>query len=246
MKRKLVCVHGNPGQPTDYSRILKNNLFQNFDHAFFDSSLNKSALLSDDIQQLASLFPDDTEINYICYSWGSYLTLQYLIKSGKTADTIVMLNPTLYSSEGISPLIRGLAAIPILGNLLLGRLAPGLAGSFIEKSFAPESPNLEVSKELTEFLAKAAVWRRAMRRKEEMYQNPIKDIPKIANKIIIIRGKEDHSIAWNSQNAVVQLLQSHNTVSINAIDGAGHNLLWSHLPETVDVLKGSDYGKSLS
>jgi pimeloyl-ACP methyl ester carboxylesterase len=244
MSRKLICVHGNPGHPTDFFRLVREEFFVNREKSFFDGRVSENALLSEDFDQLSTFITEEEEVDFICYSWGCYLTVKYLTAKRVKANTIIMLNPTLTVNEGVSSLVRGLAASPLVGKFLLARMAPKLTLDFIAKSFAPERPSMEVSNELTEAYSTSSMWHQAMIRKEQMFRSPILEIPKIANEIVLVRGDYDQSVPWDGQKPMVQFLQSQNSVTIKAIEGASHNLLWSHLPKTVDVLRGSNNGKS--
>ena len=250
MKANLICIHGNPGQPENFSEILKLEAFTNSNPIFFGAEEVTTLTLEEQFEELEEIVKAfDTPCDFLCYSWGSFLCLKFLLERGLRARRVIMINPTLSVKDGVSGILTILSQTPLINKLLFGVLAKSLAQDFVKKSFAPHSADPALSKKLTDKLQSAGVWCDAIVRKNEMAANPLEELSEIAEKILVIFGSDDQSVPFSSQRHVVQELQKYNHLEICEIKGAGHSLLWTHQDDVHKIItkfRGQNDGKSCS
>ena len=193
--------------------------------------------------------PFETPCDYLCYSWGSFLCLKFLLERGVKARQIILINPTIFSKTGVSGILTILSQTPLVSKLMFGALAKSLSADFVKKTFAPLKADPTLSKKLTDKLESARVWCDAIVRKNEMAGSPLEDLSEIAEKILIIFGSDDKSVPFQTQMQVVQELQKSNHLEICEVKGAGHSLLWTHGDEVhklITKFRGQNDGKSSS
>src|SRR5215207_7560305 len=73
----------------------------------------------------------------IAYSYGCYLTLRAHQDGALPRVPVVLVNPHLVASEGISGVVGFLLGIPVIGRSLIGKGLPQRVDEHLAKVFAP-------------------------------------------------------------------------------------------------------------
>ncbi len=241
MSQLIVTIHGNPGVASDFDDVL--------------AALNANAKLSriarpKEGASLATLISQiDREVTtqacdeviVIAYSWGSYLALQWALTAQKKPTLLVLVNPTLSSHNPIPSFLRHLTNLPVLGKLLLNKLAKSKTPEFVSHSFAPAKPTPTQRERMTTQLLDPDMWKGAIEYKLVQQENPLPTSRHLTGvKTLVIRGAQDASVEWLPQRDLLNAILGGNAhYTLEEIAGAGHALPWTHASALADLIRNA-------
>ena len=166
----------------------------------------------------------------IAYSYGCYLTLRAHQDGALPRVPVVLVNPHLVASEGISGVVGFLLGIPVIGRSLIGKGLPQRVDEHLAKVFAPATPPESLRRELDD----PDLWLRAARWKQTMATTPLKPIdPTSFAALRIVIGTADGSSPWQHHTGAFKTPPGD--AVITRVEGAGHALHVTHPDRVADV-----------
>jgi pimeloyl-ACP methyl ester carboxylesterase len=166
----------------------------------------------------------------IAYSFGCYLTLRAHQDGALPKKPVVLVNPHLVASEGISGVVGFLLGLPVVGRSLIGKGLPQRVDEHLAKVFAPATPPETLRRDLVD----PDLWLRAARWKQTMATTPLKPIdPASFAALRIVIGTADVSSPW--QHHTGAFASAPGDALITRVEGAGHALHVTHPDRVADV-----------
>jgi pimeloyl-ACP methyl ester carboxylesterase len=166
----------------------------------------------------------------IAYSYGCYLTLRAHQDGALPGKPVVLVNPHLVASDGISGVVGFLLGLPVVGKSLIGKGLPQRVDEHLAKVFAPATPPDNLRKELGD----PDLWLRAARWKQTMATTPLSPIdPASFAALRIVIGTADGSSPWQHHTGTFKTPPAD--AIITRVDGAGHALHVTHPDRVADV-----------
>jgi acyl-CoA synthetase (AMP-forming)/AMP-acid ligase II len=152
---------------------------------------------------------------------------------------VVFISPTLIAENPLSGFAVTLTGLPVLGSMLLNKLANKKSHEFIEKSFYPQKPSPQQRAGLHKKLNRALIWKGAIRYKQQQQKSGLQNLKIPADaEVIIVRGELDASVTWSLQeNALRALIPDWNRVAIHVIEKAGHALPWTEPDRVARIVR---------
>ena len=240
MNQLIVALHGNPGNITDFYSVIEELGIDGKADAIIHhrplAGMNIHKLVVDIEENIASF--KKREITVIAYSWGCYLACRWLAISKLNISKIIFISPTLIAENPVSPLAVIITKIPILGNLILNRIAKTKSIEFIEKCFYPQIPSPQNQALLYNQLNSPVIWKGAINYKHQQQKIGIAGLKKFDDiKVIVVRGELDSSVnRLVQENALRTLSLDWGKVRMHEIKNAGHALLWTHAKQIAQRL----------
>lgn len=215
----LVCFHGSPGTPADFS-LLERQLQGKFSKPVKMVREFRSGYEGG----VVSTVKDSIVIGY---SWGSVEALRRAAESDDVRG-VVLISPYLFPENRLSFFKKILLHTPILWKLLLKLMSNGIIDSFLNKSSSPE-PVPEEYRKSAEALKDINILRRSALEKEQGGFSPILALQRISGRSIpvaLIWGDLDQT---SSERQQLEPIRSVVPLRLeNKIKGAGHALVWTH------------------
>lgn len=243
MNRLYVALCGNPGTPGDLDGILEkvagaDNVLR-FKRP--PEGVGLDQLLAKLEGEAAAKKPDSIVV--IAYSWGAYLALKWAQVTKQSIESLVLINPTLVAENPLSGAIKLISGLPVLGNVLLNKVAQSKTPEFIEHSFAPLTPSAEARQSMEANLNQPAAWKEAIAYKILQQNHPLEG-KKVAAKVLVIRALEDKAISWEPQReALDSLVGMGDNLILHQIEKAGHALPWTHPQVVADLINSTLAGE---
>lgn len=204
---KILCLHGSPGGPEDFSLIKK-----------MINDPSADFIVPDRYQK--EEMPKEVDV-IIAYSWGSAVYLQSNIKAKK----VIFISPFVFGKKKASDFIATL-----LSHFPFSILANKGIEKFLKESIHPAEVNAKYyqqKKHLQDVLPQA------LREKELITREQIskKESPP---EYLIIYGKEDLISTFDNQ---IKPLADTLNAKKEYIEDGGHALCWSHPKELTTIIK---------
>ncbi|MCG8313700.1 MAG: alpha/beta fold hydrolase [Pseudomonadales bacterium] len=236
MSRLFVTLSGNPGAAADLDALIS-ALGQEDSYYAFERPI-EGASLTGLLQLLEAGIAQrsPTSVVVIAYSWGSYLALKWAQTTSFNIERLVLINPTVEAENPISGLVKALVGAPIVGDVLLKKVAASKTPEFIEHSFAPQQPSASVQAKMFSALNNPSIWKGAVRYKSIQQTHPL--VGEIKHKLTVFKGAADKAITWNIQwPKLKSLVADPEHISLHEIDNAGHALPWTHVEQLAAQIK---------
>lgn len=243
MNQLIVALHGNPGNITDFDSVIEELGIDGKADAIIHhrplAGMNIHKLVVDIEENIASF--KKREITVIAYSWGCYLACRWLAISKLNISKMIFISPTLIAENPVSPFAVIITKIPILGNLILNRIAKTKSIEFIEKCFYPQIPSPQNQALLYNQLNSPVIWKGAINYKHQQQKIGIAGLKKFDDiKVIVVRGELDSSVnRLVQENALRTLSLDGGKVRMHEIKNAGHALLWTHAKQIAQIIRSN-------
>lgn len=215
---KILAHHGSPGTPNDFD-FLKQEV--KADWKCVNRYLKEVNINSDDS-------------HIVGYSFGCY---QAIIDASKNLDKInslILIAPYIFTEKTTSLPLKLILSAPIIGNILLSKVAPkNIEKLLIDSSSPNEVP--ENYKPMQNVFCNPYVLRPAMFEKEGKQESLKSALTKIKEKnipVFVIRGKEDRTSGDEQSDS----LKKHISFNEEIIQNAGHALPWTKTSEVSKII----------
>ncbi|MBK22585.1 MAG: hypothetical protein CME70_01155 [Halobacteriovorax sp.] len=217
----FVCHHGSPGTPEDF-KFISEGLSQYNWHPVDRYSGDKG--------------PSEGAHIQIGYSWGSVSAINAAVKNPEHTKAVILISPYMFVDKKMSPAIKTILSLPILGNILLSKMAPKSIGKMIKDSSSPkEIP--ENYKPCEKLFSNPKILKPALFEKDIPTTNIIenlKSLKKLAIPVLLLRGDSDKTSGENKQFSE---LAKHLDVAEVIFTEGGHALPWTHTQGVIDEIK---------
>ncbi len=217
-KLTFIGHHGSPGTPADYEEIQK--------------LLPASKWICLDRYQNPTRQPEGAVI-HVGYSWGSVEAIKSALENPSLTKAVVLISPYLFVSKKMSPAIKTILSLPIVGNLLLSKMAPSsIAKMMVDSSYPSEVPTSYKPNE--QVFTNPNVLKPAMFEKDIPTESIVKNLKELKNlpiPVLVIRGDSDKTSGDGDQ---FKLLKNHIDFSEVIIPEGGHALPWTHTKGVTD------------
>lgn len=164
MNKLIVALHGNPGTIADFEAIFQRlELDKKVDTVIHHRPSAGADLhwLAMDIERIVMRHPA-SEITLLAYSWGCYLACHWLSISKFKISRLIFISPTVIAENRISPLAVAITRLPLVGSLVLKKIAQKKSPEFIAKSFHPIKPSPKDYAFIYNELNNADIWKGAI------------------------------------------------------------------------------------
>lgn len=241
MSQLILALHGNPGDSTDFDPVFEKLGID----SKADAVVHHRPVAGADIRQLIigierdlSAFPTRA-ITVIAYSWGCYLACHWFAQSKLNIARMIFISPVLVAENPVSKFALIITRLPMLGNIILNKIAKNKSPEFIEKCFQPNKPSPQDYATLYKQLNNPVLWKGAIHYKYQQQTIGINDLKKINDvEIVIIRGTQDASVNWTvQQNALRALITNWDHVGVHEIKNTGHALLWTEPDQLAHIIR---------
>jgi pimeloyl-ACP methyl ester carboxylesterase len=218
----LVAHHGSPGTVDDF-RYLKSEFTQLNWH-----SVDR---YKDDHG------PGQGSLIQVGYSWGSVEAIKSAVKQKEHTKGIILISPYMFASNKMSPVIKTILSLPILGSLMLSKMAPKSIVKMIKDSASPNKvpENYRICETL---FSKPEILKPAMLEKDIPTSDIINSLEKAKSldiPVLVIRGDADETS--NNNNEQFEILSKYLEFEEVILKSAGHALLWTHTRGVQDEIK---------
>ena len=257
MSRKaLLLFPGNPGFAEDFTPLLTAlALPEQMAVGFYRMPLRHpgrtSILLAGDRALAEAQMAEDgadlrANLYGIAYSFGAYGALRWAKERGLKWRVLIVINPYFVGEKPVSKRQRLLAGTPLLGTLLLNRMAGKLARDFVARCFAPQSVDDASVSLLQSRLSRGSVWRSALHQKLIQERHPLRtSLRDTVDHLVVIRGAADSAVDSVVQEAVLEKIGFH-AQHIHTIDGAGHSLIWTNQNQVLPLIAAAFAGDTIA
>lgn len=217
----FVAHHGSPGSPEDFT-FLKNEFTQSNWHSV-DRYKNDHG-------------PGHGSLVQLGYSWGAVDAVKSAVEHSEQTKAVILISPFMFVTKKMSPLIKTILSLPVVGNFMLSKMAPKSINKMIVDSASPsEIPENYKSSEL--LFSNPGILKPAMFEKDIPTSDIIKTIEKLELlniPVLLIRGDADKTSNDNEQfNKLKKYLKYEEVV----LPRAGHALPWTHTKGVQDEIK---------
>ncbi|RME72133.1 MAG: alpha/beta hydrolase [Planctomycetota bacterium] len=221
-----IGLHGNPGRGRDLEALLAplrsdRSAVELPTRPVGGASLR---LLLGEIERLVAEHDAGAPV-LVGYSWGAWLALQYVAQ--RPVAGLVLVSPYLVVERPGAPPVVWLLRAPVLGRLLLRRVARG-AQRYLEQEFAPGTPPPGVRAQRLAWLSEPTVWRGAAIYKVLQQRHPLPPLARRRAPSLVVRGACDAVADWQRQRAPIVAWIEAGSLSEQVIEQAGHALPWTH------------------
>lgn len=219
-KISINAHHGSPGTPNDFE-LLK-VACPNIEWSTSDR-FNNQTLESDCILQLG-------------HSWGSYHAIKTALANPKSTKAVILIAPYLFVDKKMSGVIKTILSTPVIGKLLLSRIAPRAIEKLLADSSSPSKVPAAYRKN-KDLLTAVNVLRPALFEKNIQTSQIIADLEaldKLSINVFVIRGDLDKT---SSNGEQFKLLSKHLKFHEVILKDAGHALPWTHPIEIAKELQ---------
>lgn len=241
MNKLIVALHGNPGTIADFEAIFQRLELDNKVDTVIHHRPSAGAdlhWLVRDIERTVGRHPT-SEITLLAYSWGCYLACRWLSVSKFKINKLIFISPTIIAENPISPLAVAITRLPLVGGLILKRIAQKKSPEFIAKCFYPLKPSEKVCAIQYNVLNNAGIWKGAIHYKRQQQNSGIAGL-RIPEDIetIIIRGELDGSVDWSVQEKALRMLfPDWSKVVTHVVKNAGHALPWTESDKLARIIQ---------
>ena len=208
----FIGHHGSPGTPADFEEIQK--LLPASNWLCLDRFSNPQRQTEGAVIQVG-------------YSWGSVSAIESALENPNLTKAVILISPYLFVSKKMSPLIKTLLSMPIIGNALLSKMAPSSISKMINDSSYPSDVPSSY-RPFEQVFANPKILKPSMFEKdiptESIVQN-IKKLKTLAIPIFVIRGDSDKTSGDGDQ---FKLLSNHLDYTEVIVPNGGHALPWTH------------------
>jgi pimeloyl-ACP methyl ester carboxylesterase len=223
--KTCLLVNGSPGAPSELDSLRDALLERDVKAEILRMPLTDATPLYAPIVDAARKADA-----VIAYSYGCYLTLRAHQDGALPRVPVVLVNPHLVASEGISGAIGFLLGLPVVGRSLIAKGLPKRVDEHLGKVFAPATPPDHLRRELDN----PDLWLRAARWKQAMATTPLRPIdPGSFAALRIVIGTADVSSPWQHHTGAFATPPAD--ALITRVEGAGHALHVTHPDRVADV-----------
>ena len=220
-KLTFIGHHGSPGTPSDFEEIQK--------------LMPASTWLCHDRYNKPQIQPEGAVVQ-VGYSWGSVPSIESAIENPGLTKAVVLISPYLFVSKKMSPVIKTILSLPLVGNLLLSKMAPkSIAKMIIDSSYPSSVPGSY--KPFEKLFSNPEILRPAMFEKDiptENIVNYLKKLKTLPIPVFVVRGDSDKTSGDGDQ---FKLLANHLDFKEIIIAGGGHALPWTHTQGVTNELQ---------
>lgn len=212
MSTTFVAHHGSPGTPSDFDEIKK--AFGQYNWHSVDRYNNDHG-------------PSQGEHIQVGYSWGSVDAIEAAVKNSDKTKGVILISPYLFVSKKMSPVIKTILSLPVLGNALLSKMAPKSIGKMIIDSSSPAQIP-DTYKPCEEVFSRPEVLKPALFEKDIPTNEIIENIKKLKDlpiPVLVIRGDADKT---SNEGEQFKKLAEHLNYGEVVLENGGHALPWTH------------------
>jgi acyl-CoA synthetase (AMP-forming)/AMP-acid ligase II/pimeloyl-ACP methyl ester carboxylesterase len=218
---KIITFHGSPGGPSDFRAIEKL-----VDHTFVHTNR----------YERSSFETSKEKYILIGYSWGCRELIKFYENNKDKVEKIIFISPYMFNVT-VSKVKNTILCTPVIGNLLLKRVAPKAIEQFIHSSSSPLSPTQDYLSQL-ENLSRVDIVRKSTVEKDLMVPSDVS----ISVPTLVIYGKEDSTSSWKRQ--IEPLKEIIKDLQIETLENAGHAITWTNSKDVANFINQFLKGKA--
>ncbi|MCO4753295.1 MAG: alpha/beta hydrolase [Bacteriovoracaceae bacterium] len=217
----FVCHHGSPGTPDDFQYISQGLTQYNW-HAVDRYSGDKG--------------PSEGAHIQMGYSWGSVNAIKSAVLNPEHTKAVILISPYMFVEKKMSPAIKTILSLPIVGNILLSKMAPKSISKMILESSSPKEVP-ESYRPCEQLFSDPKILKPALFEKDiptSRIINDLKALKKLAIPVLLLRGDSDKTSGDNMQfHELAKYLDYGEVIFAEG----GHALPWTHTQGVIDEIK---------
>jgi pimeloyl-ACP methyl ester carboxylesterase len=222
---ELLCFHGSPGLPEDFDAVASRL-----------APLPVVGLPREGYPG-AKAIPGKKQARrfVVGYSWGAKVALEWASTHSEEVSGLILISPFLSPSKPTGLAKRLLVSLPVLGDTILKKAAPGAIETFLVDSSSPSAvPDFYRAQKAS--LCRPEILRASLLEKGgapldfTALQATLSPLP-----VLLVWGAQDKTAAESEHVAPLRKLFAR--LKEKKVEGGGHALVYTHADSVADEIK---------